>query len=195
MKIKTETHTENQNDVVARLQSLKKEAAELEKQLARGTGDVSEQARTARRPRVGGDMSASLSERIEAALRTKPHSLDELARELKESAGKIAAAVKPMRNRLFNAGTETDPAWFWIVGDHASATEINNAVRALVHYRPMSFTELRAATGARQGRVSGAIVAMQRDPKSRISNIDDNPLRARWFVVPEGVAISRLKPR
>lgn len=196
MKTKANTTTNEKagTEAAARLEALRKEAAKLEKQLARGTGDVTEEARKVTAPRVGGHLSMDLPQRIEAALRAKPRSIEELARELHETPGRITATMKPMRKHLYNAGTEDAPAWFWIVGDGASASEINAAVEALVKFKPMRFPELLAATGARQGRVSGAIVAMQRDGKSRIANLD-SPMRARWFWVPDGVGLARLKVR
>ena len=193
MKTKNEIEVENQGDVAARLAQLQKEAAELEKQLARGTGDITKHARAAKH-RVGGLESLPLIERIEIALRVKPHSIEELSRELKEPAGKISAAMKPLRGRLFNAGTELAPAWFVVVGDKAEAADINSAVEALVSYREFTFPELVAATGARQGRVSGAIVKLQRDPKSRIVNLGSDA-KAKWRILPEGIQLSKLKPR
>lgn len=186
-KIKTEKHTATE-DAAARLEALRQEAHELEVKLtlARGTRDLA--------PRVGGELSLDLGQRIEAVLRVRPHSVEELARELKESAGKISAALKPMRKHLFNAGSEDAPSWFWIVSDQATAAEVNAAVAALVRFKPMRFPELLAATGARQGRVSGAVVAMQRDPKSRLVNLD-TAMRARWFAVPEGIQLAKLKKR
>jgi hypothetical protein len=185
ISIKNDTDIETPAEALARLEALKKQAAELEKQLARGTGDVSREAREATQP---------IEVQIELALRERPMTLEELARQLKESVGKVSTAMKPLRKRLYNAGTDAAPAWFWVVGDGAATTDINKAVEALVRFKPMRFPELLAATGARQGRVSGAIVALQRDPKGRLVNLD-TAVRARWFMLPDGVSLSRLKRR
>lgn len=176
-----------ESHMVQRLAELKEAAAELEKKLemARGTGDVTEEARVAGR---------DLPKMIEAILRQRPRTLVELAKDIGEPAGRVSNALRPMKKLLFNAGTADTPAWFVIPGDAASTETINNAVRALIAYRPMYFPELLAATGARQGRVSGAIVAMQRDPNGRIVNLGTTA-RARWFEVPEGTQLSRLKRR
>lgn len=191
--IRKNTKTETPAEIEARLNALREQERELaaKLKLARGTGDHTELAL-----RVGGELSMSLEQRIEAVLRTRPTTIEELARELKAPAGKVVAALKPMRKHLYNVGTEDAPAWFWIVGDAAPTEQVNTAVKSLIAFRPFRFPELLNATGARQGRVSGAIVAMQRDPKSRIANVDpDRPNRARWFIVPEGVQIARLKSR
>lgn len=207
-KIIVEDATKNETkDAAARLALLRKETAQLERKLARGTRDIKpatkiaapvqpkpEPKDDAAAPRVGGGLSLDLGARVEAALRVHPHSLEELARELKEPVGRISTALKPLRKHLYNVGTEHAPAWFWIVGDEASASEINQAVLTLVKFKPMRFPELLAATGARQGRVSGAIVAMQRDSNARLVNLD-TPQRARWFMVPEGVTLAKLKSR
>lgn len=172
-------------DAAARLETLRLEQAKLEQQvrLARGT-----------REGMAPIVAPPLTDRMLASLTERPRSLDELARELREPAGKISAAIKPLRARLYNAGTEAAPAWFPIVGDEAPTEIVNAAVAALVRYRPMRFQELLAATGARQGRVSGAIVALERDPESRLVNLD-TPTRARWFIVPQNVQLARLKRR
>jgi hypothetical protein len=180
-------------DAAARLETLRQEQAQLEQQvrLARGT-------REGMAPIAGGTLAdrvlASLADRVLASLAERPRSIDELARDLGTPSGRIAAAIKPMRGKLSNVGTEALPAWFPIVGDEAPTEVINAAVTALVRFKPMRFAELMAATGARQGRVSGAIVALQRDPKARIVNLD-TPARARWFIVPEGIQLARLGKR
>jgi hypothetical protein len=180
----TDFDPQAESEAIERLEALKKETIELEAQLARGTRDVTVEAK-----RV-----TTLEARIELALRARPMSLEELARDVKEAVGRVSAALKPMRKRLYNAGTDSSPAWFWVVGDSASTGDVNAAVAALVRYKPMRFPELLAATGARQGRVSGAIVALQRDPKGRLVNLD-TAMRARWFSLPDDVSVSRLKRR
>lgn len=168
----------------AQLDELLRQQKELTEKirLARGTRDFPKSA----------DMP--LEDRIGVLLKERPRSLEELARDLREPAGKVSAAIKPLRKHLFNAGTDAAPAWFWIVGDESPTDQLNAAVAALVRYRPMRFQELLAATGARQGRVSGAIVALERDPESRLVNLD-TPTRARWFIVPQGIQLAKLKRR
>jgi hypothetical protein len=199
MSTKIKTTTPNTTaltvNLADRLEAMNAEIDHLKAQVARarGTADVTKAAKTAG-VRVGGDLSLPLETRIEATLRVKPHNTEELARELHESAGKVSAALRTLKPHLYNAGTEHAPAWFWIVGDDAPTGQVNAAIEALVRFKPMRFPELLAATGARNGRVSGGIVAMQRDPAARLVNLD-TPVRARWFVVPEGIQLAKLKKR
>lgn len=182
------TATANQ-DTWARIDHLESDLKRLREQLARGTGDVTAQAAAAAAPEL------PLRERVEVLVRQRPHSVQEIARSLGEPAGPIGDAIKNMKSNLYNAGSATDPQWFWIVGDDVPATELNAAVDALISTGPRTLVELMAATGARQGRVSGAIVQMRRRADStRVVNLG-NDARAKWFRVPEGVALARLRKR
>jgi hypothetical protein len=188
MTTKTTTTSTAGDETMARISALEAEAQKLRAQLARGSKDITAEALAATRSVV------PLETRIEMALRQRPRATEELARDLKEAAGKVSTAMKTIRKHLVNVGTETAPAWFWVVGDKAPTEQINAAVEALVRYKDCTFPELIAATGARQGRVSGAIVKLQRDPKSRIVNFG-TPGRAKWRILPEGIQLAKLKTR
>lgn len=179
------------NPIEMRFDALLREVEQLREQVtrSRGTGDVTEQAAQAEREVEQPDLPA----RIEEALRTRPHSIDELARAAGETVGKVSAALRPLKSRVTNVGGSEYPRWFWIIGDDADPSQVAAAVRALVADRPMTLTELSAATGVRQSRVSGAIVAMQREPETRIAKVGNDPVRARWFLVPADIQIAPLK--
>lgn len=134
----------------------------------------------------------TLAQRIEALLRARPRSISDLAAELKMPAQRIADAMKPLRPRLWNAGTDDAPRWFWIVGDDADAATFAAAVEALVRERPVSTGELCAATGtAGSKRVWHALVKLRDKPGTRLVRIGD-PKRPTWFWLPETASIARL---
>jgi hypothetical protein len=195
----TNTYTDD-NTVreLAQLEVLRKQAASIEARLAprlaRGTGDVTTQANAALVAAGVALPTVPLHARIEAHLRVKPHTILDLARELREPVGKISNALRPLKRHLYNVGTAEMPVWFWILGDETPTDQLNAAVATLVAYRPMTFAELQAATGARYGRVSGAMVALRRDPKSRVVDLNGGAGgKARWWILPAGIEIARLK--
>lgn len=173
--------TITKNDTAARLEALKIEARELEAKLrqARGTREIA-------------PLILEPAERVQAALSLRPATLEDLARELKMPVGRIEAEIKPLRKQLFNVGTDVAPAWFLPTGDDVPTPLLNAAVRALISHKPMTFQELKAATGARDGRIHGAIVAARET--EQVVNLGTQS-HGRWFLVPAGTKIAGLKSR
>jgi hypothetical protein len=134
----------------------------------------------------------NLAERIESALRAAPLSIGDLAAQLREPAGRVAAAIKPLRKRLWNAGTDVSPRWFVPPDDDASPEVFTLAVQALIRAQPYSTSELQAATRtAGSKKVWHAIVRLNDAPDSRLVRHGD-ARRPRWWWVPEGLDLSRF---
>ena len=72
--------------------------------------------------------------------------------------------------------------WLWVIGDKTTTRELNDHVARLITYTPMTFAQLLAATGARRGRVSGALVEVQKT-RSDWKNLGDERTY-RWFLPP-----------
>lgn len=140
--------------------------------------------------------AAPLPERIDAALREGPMPTDELARKTGAAPDEVSSAIEVLRGagRCTNVGSATEARWCRVPGDGASTQEINDHVRRILMDRPMTWLEIAAATGARQGRISGAIVRLQEDATIRVVNLGTRA-RARWFIVPAEVHVSTIKPR
>lgn len=138
---------------------------------ARGTGDLTEQARAAQ-------LAASedtLAERIRVILESEgPASVAEIAERLREPAGRVQRAVKKLRStdKLRNVGSPEDPRWWWSVGDGGSTDELTASISALLRHQPMTLSALMSATGARRGRISGVIVKLQRSG-APVENLGD----------------------
>lgn len=147
---------------------------------ARGTGDHTADAAAA--------TVIALSSRIEERLRAAPHTLDELVAALDVPAGRVSTTLREYKRKgkIYNVGTEDRPSWVWIVGDECEPAQLRAAVTMLLRERPFAFSELMVATGARRGRVSGVIVAMQREGKPPLYIGDEH--KGRWFLPP-------VKPR
>jgi hypothetical protein len=156
---------------------------------ARGTGDVTAQAAQATRATAPAPTPAEL---VEQALRREPMTSQQIARATGLATARVSDAIRKVRPNLFNIGTETDPMWCWIIGDAASTDKLNAYVAQLITIRPMTFRELKAATGARDGRVSAAIVRLQQNKSANIVDLGTGG-RARWFLMPTDVTIARIK--
>lgn len=160
--------------------------------LARGTGDVTQAAAAARAAvaLTPPALAPSLTERVEGALRTGVWSLDDLCREVRAPAGPVSAILKRARaaRHVYNVGSEDRPRWTWILGDEVPTQTLYAKVERLVSEVPLEFEQLLKATGARRGRVSGAIVDLQkRYGRDKVLNLG-TPARARWFLPKTGSA-------
>lgn len=157
---------------------LERQAAELRAKLGlvRGTRrDV--------RPRTPTPPRGTPKPTVEAVLRHRVATAAEIATEVGLPVGVISAelAAAKKRGRVVDLGV----GWSWVVGDEGPTAELNDLVVRLVSARPMTFPELIAATGAREKRVSGAIVRIQRDDKlSRRFENQGTGSRARWYLRP-----------
>lgn len=172
----TTTEPKHAKAIIARIEIQERELADLKAQLARGTQDH------VRPP--------TIETKIEALLRSKPRTLEVLARELNEPIGRVSTALRPLKKQLFNVGTVEHPEWFWVIGDETPPKDLYNAVEALMRARPFAHAELIAATGARANRVSGAVNEMRRTrPVVPVPGVEG---KIRWFILPDGAKIARL---
>lgn len=165
------------------------ERAQLEKalKLARGTGDITEKAQEVVRA-AAVPAKRTLADQIESLLRDNGLVYESaIAGKLGVSATKVTDEMRRLarEHKIYNIGTEQHPRWCWVIGDTSSPAELNEQVYRLTSAVPLTFEQLTAATGARRGRVSGAIVAMQRNPKiaKRIENLGNGRVFV-WFVRP-----------
>lgn len=179
--------TSNLSDLEARAEAAEVAVRDLVRhvRMARGTRQV---APVAQPPPA----EPALGARIEGALRAAPLSIEELAGQLRAPAGAVSAALKPLRKRLWNAGTDTSPRWFLPPGEEASADVFTAAVQALIRAQPHSTAELQAATGtAGSKKVWHAIMRLNDAAGSRLVRYGDTR-RPRWWWVPEGLDLSRF---
>lgn len=137
-----------------------------------------------------------LEQRVEDLLKTEPCDVATAAHKLGAPAARVQAAIRALREgeRVFNVGTEHAPRWQLVLGDSGPTPELIEVVGRLIRERPWTREELMKITGARAGRVSGAIVALQEDPANRVVNVGTHA-RARWFALPAGVKVSKLASR
>jgi|SRR6185312_5207663 len=170
---------------------LKEQAAAVKEQVA-AVKDLEEKLRLARGTHNKLRAPAQdLRGRIEELLSQRPRSQDEVATELSEPAGRVSEVFKELKPRLKNLGTEDRPAWWLVPGNSVSTAELNEAVLALMSYRPVSFKELTDYTGAKSDRVAGAVgIAVK--TRSVVNMNEGTPLPARWILVPPA-SLTKLK--
>lgn len=206
-----ETIIANLHIVRDQARELELQAEELEKRLnlARGTGDVTEQAKAALKeeeppqhvepeaPKGEPKRRAiapqeAVRERVESVLRNHSLNVAQLAKESAHSLGRVSEALKELRKekKVANVGTADFPIWTLRIGDHTTTPELIAHIKRLITERPMSTQELVDVTGARMTRVSGAIVHLQRNEK-HLLNLG-TARRARWLLVGDQVKFAKL---
>lgn len=188
-----------------------KDALERVARLARGTGTHDESAAEAvRRASKRAEPEPAKQEpkpeppkprptlrgKVEAALRAASLDQQQLAREVDASAGRISEMLKALRaeNVVANVGTDVHPLWTWRIGNETSTAELIECVRRLITERPFTTRELSEVTGASYNRVGGAIVALQREPRTNIKDLGAGHA-GRWFIIGEHVRDAHLEPK
>jgi predicted Rossmann fold nucleotide-binding protein DprA/Smf involved in DNA uptake len=149
--------------------------------IARGTADVTRAAVVARLEGALETAPRTLAEKIEAALRDRPRTMMELALDTGATPKRVSNALRDLRGKAANVGSDTHPVWTWIIGDETTAAELSAQVLALVSLRPFTLQELVSATGARRNRISGALVRLVE--AGRVENHGSATV-ARWYAPP-----------
>lgn len=139
----------------------------------------------------------SFRAKVETALRKGSLDQQQLAREVDASAGRISEMMKALRaeNIVANVGTDVHPIWTWRVGNETSTSELTETVRRLLSERPYTTRELSEVTGATYSRCGGAVVALQRDAKTRIVDLGGHGNACRWFILHPDVRDAHLDPK
>ncbi len=151
-----------------------------------------------KRATIAPRVEPSLAEKVEAILRGPfaPLDLRAIASAANEPATRVLALLKKLRStpaanrapdtdakQVYNLGTEDEPRWIWAVGDDTSADELYETIRKLISIRPMTFAEIKAATGARGNRISGRLVRLQR--ALPVFNVGGDEQTFRWYLAPK----------
>lgn len=175
-KYKSELRKVNHEERIA---ALEESYEALQARLARGTRDVTEQARAA-----GGRVHAQLTPDLIRGVIAEngPASVVRLSELLGAPAGRVQKVVAELRagGVLRNVGDGTSPEWWWAVGDDGETEELRESVVALLRNRALTLQELVDATGARRNRISGVIVKL-REAGVPVRNLGDGQ-RAIWSI-------------
>lgn len=85
---------------------------------------------------------------------------------------------------------------FW-VGDNGPTDELMTVVERLLRTRPLLLTEILEATGARDNRVKGVLMRMQRYGVRLIDVAPEGTGKALWFIPSDAVyeRLMRVKKR
>lgn len=89
-----------------------------------------------------------------------------------------AAMVKPAKG----------PHW---VGDEGTTEELMDTVAKMLRERPWRFVELLEATGARDNRIKGVIMRLQREGVRVVDVAPEGTGKALWFI-PSDAVMARL---
>lgn len=159
-----------------------RELAAAVKRMARGTGDVTEDAIVAAEIAAAAPPPATLETRIEEALRVTVCTPDDLAIATGATSEEVAAVIAGAGDRVFNLGSELLPRWVWVIGDDTSTADLMDACRNVLRERPLEMHELERATGARRNRLSGILNRLGAMPHESLLNLSTDKNRGRWFL-------------
>lgn len=107
--------------------------------------------------------------------------------EIARHTGAAAPSLGPTLEHLYgqgllaNIGTDQHPRWITRVGDNATPEKLEASVRFLCADAPRTLQELADITGARQSRVNGARLKLERNHE-RIVNLGSGKT-ARWYIL------------
>jgi hypothetical protein len=138
--------------------------------LARSSADLRAPARQARATSAKAESRKSipLEQRVTDVLTgpDAPMSTLDLAGYLEIQQSKLTPVLKALQSnaRAFDVSPvgARAPLWLGVIGDTATTPELYALIYRLLQIRPWAFSELMQVTGARRGRVSGAIVELQK---------------------------------
>lgn len=136
-----------------------------------------------------------LPDRIYSYLEEHATELKVLAKALGADPEEVEGALHALSKagRIANVGLPSSPRWTAVVGDGISTPALNSLVLRLIAVTPMTVKELQVATGARLGRVGGAIVAAQRT--SAVIDVEPTQRAGRYYVVPADARDARLNAK
>ncbi len=127
-----------------------------------------------------------------ASLRDRVENLTKQADELKEQLAQQAEALTEQLRTVRGTRDKIKPATEYHVGDDGPTGDLMTSVQRLLTERPMSFRELLDMTGARDNRVKGVIMRLQREGVD-VVNLGTEQ-RALWFI-PNPELLKRLRSR
>ena len=122
-----------------------------------------------------------------AALRAHTEAL---SAEMQKATAEIAATAEELSRRLRHVKATRELST--PIGDDTTTAVISSAVERLLRERPMLFRDLLEATGARDNRIKGVIMRLQREGVD-VVNLG-NEQRALWFI-PNQELLKRLRAR
>lgn len=129
--------------------------------------------------------SAAAWQAVLDACTARPMTQTQIARHLGTAAG--VGVLTPIIENLYgqgllaNVGTDQHPRWMTRVGDHAPPERLEATIRCLCSGAPRTLQELIDLTGARQPRVNGARLQLERNGE-KIVNLGSGKF-ARWYVL------------
>lgn len=125
-----------------------------------------------------------------------------VVKDLVEEARQLRLAAEDLERRVKHArGTQRDvkPASVvvkpargpYYVGDDSPTPELMLVVQAMLCERPMRLVEIIEATGARDNRIKGVLMRLQREGVRVVDVAPEGSGRALWFI-PSDEVLQRL---
>jgi hypothetical protein len=118
--------------------------------------------------------------RLQAEALEKKVQLARGTKRLEKPAGNVI--VKPPRG----------PYW---VGDEGPTEELMTVVKTMLEERPMRFVEILEQTGARDNRIKGVIMRLQREGVQVVDVAPEGTGKALWFIPSEAVMARLMRSK
>lgn len=80
----------------------------------------------------------------------------------------------------------------WWTGDAGTTEELMGVIEAMLKERPRRFVELLEETGARDNRIKGVLMRLQREGVNVVDVAPEGTGKALWFI-PSSEVLDRLK--
>lgn len=137
----------------------------------------------------------TLDEKIQQALTKESLETVKLAKIVGEPVQVIIDTLAKLEDEdlVYNLGFRDSPVWMWRVGDDVDTTTLTEVVKRLISERPMWTREIVRATGAKESRVSGALVEIQRT--CRVGDFSGGGHGKKYFVLGDHFKDATLPPK
>lgn len=112
---------------------------------------------------------------------------EELEKSARHARGTKRSVPPPHAGRVI-VKPARGPHW---VGDEGPTEQLMAAVQSLLLERPLRFVELLEATGARDNRIKGVIMRLQREGVRVVDVAPEGTGKALWFI-PSDEVLNRL---
>lgn len=104
---------------------------------------------------------------------------------------KVALARGTQRIQKTTTPVVVKPSGPYYVGDEGPTEQLMSVVQAMLTERPMRLTEILDATGARDNRVKGVLMRLQREGVRLVDVAPEGSAKALWFI-PSDAVLTRL---
>jgi len=122
-----------------------------------------------------------------------------IVRDLVEESRQLRLQAEALEKKVQIArgtrGAVVKPSGPHYVGDEGPTEQLMSVVQALLRERPMRLVEIIDATGARDNRIKGVLMRLQREGVHLVDVAPEGTGKALWFIPSEAVLDRLLRAK